>query len=506
MSGSVLQSGSVAAGHVATWLNDGTVIDGGTAGNGAVSELGITNPGGLALGINSGVITAPYTQFGVSVAQNGIATFSLNSFNGAPDPTLQLDINGVIYAFNPSLNGNITGPETAGSGNLLSFNGTVGNIVQDSSISAMGGAFGQIATAFFYESQGAKINRLNDRLLLGAAATVQDGNNPPSPLTWVGQQAAKDYTYLDSLSQFEVISTIGGVAGAFAARSSDILPDTWTGCFGIVSLGLNDSPLGLEAWGIYAPAFMADASAFYTAGVETDVCAADGITSATSNAYLAVPSGLVTGISVAAGNEYGLVGPVSPASAAISIFPAAAHDAIAGTGGLFRKGIVFQADVLDGCDGSTGKAIAIEMGKGQQLVWKSDLADTAVSGLIRADNANIPYQTRIVFNLSQFHVMGVQSDLVTEQVLFAVDPLPNEVAACVPVVSPTATGGQAIFGAQGTDSDIDVRLLPKGNGFAWLGRPALASSVAGHFSATDAIPVRDGAGAIWYIPVSKTRW
>ena len=124
-----------------------------------------------------------------------------------------------------------------------------------------------------------------------------------------------------------------------------------------------------------------------------------------------------------------MVGPVSPASAAISIFPAAAHDAIAGTGGLFRKGIVFQADVLDGCDGSTGKAIAIEMGKGEQLVWKSDLADTAVSGLIRADNANIPYQTKIVFNLSQFHVMGVQSDLVTEQVLFAVDPLPNDVAA-----------------------------------------------------------------------------
>ena len=178
-------------------------------------------------------------------------------------PDASVRINGVIYAFNPSLNGNITGPGTAGSGNLLSFNGTVGNIVQDSSISAMGGGFGQIATAFFYESQGAKINRLNDRLLLGATATVQDGNNPPSPLTWVGQQAANDYTYLDSLSQFEVISTIGGVAGAFAARSSDILPDTWTGCFGIVTLGLNDSPLGLEAWGIYAPAFMADASGLH---------------------------------------------------------------------------------------------------------------------------------------------------------------------------------------------------------------------------------------------------
>jgi hypothetical protein len=148
----------------------------------------------------------------------------------------------------------------------------------------------------------------------------------------------------------------------------------------------------------------------------------------------------------------------------------------------------------------------MEMGKGSQLVWKSDLPDTSVSAVIRSDNVNVQYQTRAVFSQSQFQVRGVQADLVTEQVLFAVDPLPGGVAACVPCVSPTATGGQAIFGAQGSDTDIDVRLLPKGNGFAWLGRPAAGTTTPASFSATNAIPVRDGNGVIYWIPVSATLW
>lgn len=588
MSGAITQSGPVAPGHVPVFIANGTVQDGGAAGDGVVTQIGITNPGGLALGINSGLVSGPYAELGFTVGTNSIGTISMEAFNGASAAGLVFDINGVVYPFPGPGNGNVMGPGSAASGDIVSFNGptgtliqdsgissaavaallmrrivqgptaavvghlatfdttagtviadseisaaavaaaivrpvvqgpteatsgdlatfdgTTGTIIADSGISVVDGALEQSPTAFFYANQGAKIDRFNDRVLIGADATVQDGNATPSPRTWAGLQAFPDFTYLDSLSQLEVLSTIGGVAGVFAARSSDIAPATWTGCFGIVTLGLNDSTLGQEAWGIYAPAFMADASAFYTAGMETDVCAAAGLTSATSNAYLTVPNHLVTGLSIGAGNEYGLVGPISPASAAISIFPAATHDAIAGTGGLFRKGIVFQADVLVGSNGSVGTATAVEMGKGQQLVWKSDQPNTSIGGVVRSDNVNPLYQTRVIMSTTQFKINGVLADLVTEQTLFAVDPLPGGVAACVPFVSPTETGGQAIFGAQGTDTDIDVRLLTKGTGLVWLGRSALSATVPGNFSATHAIPVRDGSGTIFWMPVSPTLW
>lgn len=135
MSGAVGQSGAVVAGHVAGWQANGAVRDGGYAGSGNLSDVGITNNGSLALGINSGAITGPYSQFGVTVA-TGTVTVSVGSFNGAPAAALYYDLNGTLYPFNPAGAGNIAGPGTVVSGDLVSFNGTAGNVVLDSGIPA----------------------------------------------------------------------------------------------------------------------------------------------------------------------------------------------------------------------------------------------------------------------------------------------------------------------------------------------------------------------------------
>lgn len=55
MSGAITQSGPVTAGHVAMFIANGTVQDAGPAADGDITQIGITNPGGLALGINSGL-------------------------------------------------------------------------------------------------------------------------------------------------------------------------------------------------------------------------------------------------------------------------------------------------------------------------------------------------------------------------------------------------------------------------------------------------------------------
>ena len=137
MSGATQQNGTVVQGHVAAWQGNGALRDAGPADGGNVSEVGITNDGNLALGINSGPTTAAYTQYGVTVSSTGVVTIGINSFVGGPAASLQYVINGVTYAFNPAGNGNIAGP-TGGavSGDLVAFNGTTGYLVHDSGILA----------------------------------------------------------------------------------------------------------------------------------------------------------------------------------------------------------------------------------------------------------------------------------------------------------------------------------------------------------------------------------
>ena len=136
MSGAIQQDGPVVPGRPAVFVYNGTVQDGGPPGAGILSGIGITNNGGLAFGINSGVISGPYVQYGESVNADGTITISANSFNGAPAATLVYNINGVTYAFNPAGNGNVTGPTSSTNGDLVAFNGTGGNLVEDTGIPA----------------------------------------------------------------------------------------------------------------------------------------------------------------------------------------------------------------------------------------------------------------------------------------------------------------------------------------------------------------------------------
>ena len=150
MSGSgipIAQSGSITPGHAVVWTTDGVVQDAGPATAGGLSEIGITADGGISLGINSGVATGPYVEYGIGVSHTGTVTVYVDSFGGAPDATLYYNINGVTYPFNPSGGGNITGPGSSVSGDVVTFNGTGGNIVEDSGILAANIVQGPTAAA-----------------------------------------------------------------------------------------------------------------------------------------------------------------------------------------------------------------------------------------------------------------------------------------------------------------------------------------------------------------------
>lgn len=138
MSGSIQQSGPIAIGRVAVFQQNGIVQDGGPADAGVIEQIGITNPGSLALAINSGTITESYTQLGFIVGTNGATTLSVDSFNGNPAATFSLEINGVNYPFPGPGNGDVIGPSTGVDGDLVAFNGATGTVIKDSGLPLSG--------------------------------------------------------------------------------------------------------------------------------------------------------------------------------------------------------------------------------------------------------------------------------------------------------------------------------------------------------------------------------
>ncbi len=385
------------------------------------------------------------------------------------------------------------------------------------------GLITQASTGFFYTSQGAYIDRLNDRLLVGAAATVQDGNAGPTNKSWLAAAAGGEDLYMDTLSTFESIaapgSAYGGIGGAFAARTSDA--GSAANSFGITTYGQNDGTGASEAWGMYATAVSLVSNAYYTVGVESDVTTTQ--TSVVPNAYNPLPAGFTGCFSAAAGGETALAASgltVNPTSAGITLFSAGTGvntaNPKAGTGAIFEKGIVFDSQVISGADGFTAGAwgTAIEMAQGHAIVWRTNDGSTTRTGaMIRSDvlGTEEAHGSRIVFNgaLGTFQIKGVLSDLVTEFVAAAVSVIPG-IGSGTPVnnlaLFANTTGAPPQLGAVGSDTNIDLQLLTKGSGVVWMGATAGSASVAGNFSAAHYIKVKDGAGTVYYVPCATATW
>lgn len=115
---SVLQSGTITPGHVTKWISNGVVGDGGTASNGGLSSLGVTNNGGPGICVNSGPQTgAGYNQLCLSAATSGAGKITLQNYGTATAQNLDFVINGNTITV-PSTPGStfatVTGPFTNG--------------------------------------------------------------------------------------------------------------------------------------------------------------------------------------------------------------------------------------------------------------------------------------------------------------------------------------------------------------------------------------------------------
>lgn len=118
---SVKQSGSVTPGHAVRWIANGTIADAGTATQGFLSSIGVTNNGGPGICLNTAPITQAYNQLCLQATTSGSAVISYNAFGGATAGGITFNVNGSVQGFLTA-----TLPVTAG--DQACFADTSGNI------------------------------------------------------------------------------------------------------------------------------------------------------------------------------------------------------------------------------------------------------------------------------------------------------------------------------------------------------------------------------------------
>ena len=148
----ILQGAPWAAGHVPMYAGPGgtqpVVIDSGTAGGGApgvgLSELGLTARGaGAGPFANAGSgpdhenfcdydgpVTGPYHYLCLSPNAQGGGLIAFGAAGGAPQTNLNLNINGVSYAFPFVLQG-VIGPATSVANDVACWNNLTGSLLKD---------------------------------------------------------------------------------------------------------------------------------------------------------------------------------------------------------------------------------------------------------------------------------------------------------------------------------------------------------------------------------------
>ena len=148
MSAAVIQSGAVTVNHVATWGWNGVIQDGGSASEGVIGEIGITNSTGApAFGINNGPTTGPFSAFTIAVSPSGVVTFGANSYGGASATSVLFDINGITYPFPGPGSGTVIGPDPVVNNNAVTWNGTSGTLIKDAGGPPYMGPEGAVSTA-----------------------------------------------------------------------------------------------------------------------------------------------------------------------------------------------------------------------------------------------------------------------------------------------------------------------------------------------------------------------
>jgi hypothetical protein len=164
----------------------------------------------------------------------------------------------------------------------------------------------------------------------------------------------------------------------------------------------------------------------------------------------------------------------------------------------FQAGIVFGSDSITGADGVGGSGIAIAMGKGHTLQWYAG-ANT-LTGRINCQGTTSVNSVQMQFNDGAMYLQSRTTGAVQHG--FYV----NDSAVNALYYGPSATGQPVYIQASGSDTNIDLKLVPKGTGRLQLGYNVSSAVTPSAFSAQKLLAIKDGTGTTYYIPCATTGW
>jgi hypothetical protein len=344
-------------------------------------------------------------------------------------------------------------------------------------------AITQESTGHFWTSDGARIHRFNDRLFTGTA-TLNDGKSTQLAGDWTFSQYAVAgvgaFAYLEHWATMAVGSPNGQPTFVAASRSSDG-GGPGNGAIGISSVVVNDnaSGAGSDTWNYYGTTVRDSAATGQsTIGMELDV----------TNMGSGVPifpgrmfqHGLTANLWIAAGGELpsqvGNTYAFNDVSCAMGIF----SNAPSGIENCqFEKGIVFGV-------GGVSSEVAVALPENYSISWFNDSTSGLTSSVFSsATLTDVPHIQKLQF--SDFGTLFTDGQASTQfRVLNGVSNAVNYLG----VQAASASQVPALM-ALGTDTNVDLKLVPHGAGKIWLG-----AFTAGTPSATGYIEVKAADGTV----------
>lgn len=334
---------------------------------------------------------------------------------------------------------------------------------------------GGAATHQQFASGGAKIQRVYDRMMV-ADAGVNDGNFPNVTKDWLTTfqiaQAGGPTNGTILGAQFAVLADstapMGGaiLAGAqslnFTSTSQNII------AFSAFAVN-NNATLGIDAWGGYIEIHRVNNTVAQCIGLEIDVRQLGSLQQMTPYAQ-------------AGGETVCYLAAAGAGLSATGQFNATAAFMIGANPMAFDKGIVFMATSIAGSNGVTGTGYAINFAKGHLIQWWA--TGGVPTGVIQGQGTTSANAVGI--NLAESQLIITAQNGLTHTIFQGTSSAVNYLQ-----LYHSQTLNPVVIGAAGSDTNVDIELLPQGSGNVRFG-----TYTAGTVSQTGYVSIKDQGGAV----------
>lgn len=315
----------------------------------------------------------------------------------------------------------------------------------------------------------AKIHRMLDRLFIGDV-TANDGANPAGTTSWLGVSPQPGLGWMERSATAASYATKGAIGFVGAAHTSGLASGA---ALGLIGVGVNDNETNaVPVWGLYLDAKSYAGALASTFGCELEVANLGTYV----DGYSANPRKTI-GLDIGAGADPAVNGATDSVTFGLRFI---------NNGANFGTGISFGSNSLRSHTDAEGLTYfrAMVLRNSQAIAWEGTAGERL--GDIRSNVTLEAQQTSIFLSNNNVFLKGAAGARIAQF---------SNVASAVNynLFSNSAAGASPTLSVAGTDSDIDVRIVPKGTN----GRLRFGTLVAsGDVPIGGYIEIKDSAGNI----------